>query len=401
MARHWRLSARFSLVLVLLLALSGCAAPQQGAAPKAATKEPIKLGALFDLTGATADVGVPHAEGVRAYIGYINSKGGVNGRPIQLVEVDYAYKVPNAVEAYKKLVEQDKVVAMFGWGTGDTEALKEFISRDKIPFTSGSFAESLANPAQTPYNFLVAPTYSQAARIGLDWAKSKKADAKVAMVYNDTAYGKSPLEDAKAYARKIGLTWVGEVVVDLTAADATTQVLELQRLGAEYVLIQETTNATAVTLKSAQKQGLLGKIQFIGLQYSTDENLVKAADTAAEGFVGIPAFAFPYEEMAARAEITEYLRTKNETLESKNQKWIQGWAFGKIMVEGVRRAGDTVTGESIKAALETFKDFDLGGLGSPLTFTATDHAGAKKARVYQVKAGKWQPITDWLEPQAK
>lgn len=396
---HRRPAARIvlSVALVLALALSACA--QAPGAGQPAAKEPVKLGALFDLSGATADVGVPHAEGVRAYVDYINAKGGVNGRRIQLVEVDYAYKVPNAVEAYKKFRDQDKVVAVVGWGTGDTEALKEMIAQDRIPFTSGSFSESLANPAQTPYNFLVAPTYSQAARIALDWAKGKKADAKVAMVYNDTAYGKSPLEDAKTYAGKIGLNWVGEVVVDLTAADATTQVLELQRLGAEYVLIQETTNATAVTLKSAQKQGLLGKMQFIGLQYSTDENLVKAAGDAAEGFVGVPAFAFPHEEMAARAEIQEYLKTKNDSLDNKTQKWIQGWAFGKIMAEGIKRAGDPVTGESLKAALETLKDFDLGGLGSPLTFSPTDHAGAKKARVYQVKGGKWQPITDWVAPK--
>jgi branched-chain amino acid transport system substrate-binding protein len=394
-----KLSRLLALVVVLIL-LAGCGSKSEtGSGNAGGSKEPIKLGAIFDLSGGTADVGKPHSEGVRAYIDYINSKGGVNGRKIDLVWVDYAYQVPKAVEAYNKLVQQDKVVAIIGWGTGDTEAMKEKIAADKIPYISGSYSEQLINPSKTPYNFIVAPTYSQGARILLDWAKSKKPDAKVAMVYNDSGYGKSPLEDAKAYAQKIGLQWVGEVVVALNATDATTQVLELQNKGAEFVLIQETTNATAVTLKSAQKQNLLGKIQFMGLAYSVDENLLKAAGDAAEGFVGVPAFSFPYESGPGIQEAVDYFKSKGKKLEELNQKHIQGWAFGRIMVEAIKRAGDNPTGESIKKAFESMKEYDLGGLGAPLTFSDQDHGGAKKGRIYQVKSGKWEPITDFVAPQ--
>lgn len=400
-----------ALVAALAMMAPGCgtqpaAPPSTGqpaasnqSQPKPAEKPPIKLGALFDLTGGTADVGVPHSEGVRAYIDFVNGKGGVNGRKVDLVWVDYAYQVPKAVDAYKKLVQQDKVAAIMGWGTGDTEAMKGLIAQDKIPYISGSYAEQLTDPAATPYNFIVSVTYSQGARIALEWVKSKKAGAKVAMVYNDTPFGKSPLDHAREYAKKIGLDWVGEVVVALNASDATTQVLELQNKGAEFVLIQETTNATAVTLKSAQKQGLLGKIQFIGLHYSTDENLIKAAGDAAEGFVGIPAFFFPYDKGPGIKEALEYAQSKGKKPEDLNQKWMQGWAFGRIMTEAVKRAGDDVTGESIKKAFESFKDLDLGDLGSPLTFSEKDHAGAKKGKLYQVKGGKWVPLTDWIEPK--
>ena len=49
-------------------------------------------------------------------------------------------------------------------------------------------------------------------------------------------------------------------------------------------------------------------------------------------------------------------------------------------------------------ALEHLEGYDLGGLGAPITFTSTDHAGVKRGRVYQVKEGKWQPIIEWLIP---
>lgn len=388
--------------LAMVAMLVGCGSKGSGdKGGEGGAKAAIKLGGIFDITGGTGDVGKPHADGVRAYVEYLNSKGGVNGAKIDLQWVDYAYQTPKAVDAYNKLVKQDGVVAVMGWGTGDTEAMKELIAKDKIPYISGSYSEQLIDPAKTPYNFIVAPTYSQASRLLIDWAKAKKADAKVALVYNDSGFGKSPLEDAKAYAKQVGLTWAGEVVVPLNASDATTQVLELQRMGADFVLMQETTNATAVTLKSAKQQGLLGKMQFMGLAYSVDENLIRAAGDAAEGFVGVPAFAFPYEDGTGIKEAVEYAKSKGLKVEDLNQKWIQGWAFGRIMAEAVKRAGEKPTGESIRKAFEGMTDYDLGGLGSPLSYSEKDHGGAKKGRIYQVKAGRWEPITPFVAPVGK
>ncbi|MCL6615809.1 MAG: ABC transporter substrate-binding protein, partial [Anoxybacillus ayderensis] len=82
----------------------------------------IKIGALFDITGATGDVGTPYAEGEKAYIEYIISKFGVNGYNIELVGQDYAYKIPEAQKLYQKYKASDKVSAILGWGTADTEA---------------------------------------------------------------------------------------------------------------------------------------------------------------------------------------------------------------------------------------------------------------------------------------
>lgn len=385
----------FVAMMMVLVLLAGCG----GSSGSNGSKPPIKLGAIFDMTGATGDVGVPHSEGVRAYIDYINAKGGVNGRKIDLKWEDYAYQTPKAVEIYKKFTQQEQVVAIIGWGTGDTEAMKELIAKDKVPYISGSYSEGLVDPSKTPFNFIVAPTYSQQARILLDYAKSKKAGAKVGMIFHDSAFGRSPLEDAKAYAAKIGLTWAGEAALAGNAADATTQVLDLSNKGAEYILIQTVTAGTAVILKSAQKQGLLGKIQFLGLPYSVDENIIKAAGDATVGFVGTPAFSFPYEKGKGIDEALEYAKSKGKKTEDLNQKWIQGWAFGRVMSEALKRAGDNINGDTLKKAFESMKDYDLGGLGASLTFTDKDHGGAKKGRIYQVKNGKWEPMGDPVAPK--
>jgi branched-chain amino acid transport system substrate-binding protein len=151
----------------------------------------IKVGGIFDLTGITSDVGKPFAQGVRDAVQSINESGGINGKRIKLVEVDYGYKIPEAVAAYKRLTGDEKVIMINGWGTGDTEALKDFVNRDKIPYLSASFSGHLTDPSKTPYNFFVAPSYSDQLRSWLSWVKEdwkgKSGNPKVAFFYGDNA----------------------------------------------------------------------------------------------------------------------------------------------------------------------------------------------------------------------
>ena len=134
-----------------------------------ALAQEIKVGGIFDLTGITSDVGKSYAQGVRDYVEFTNSSGGINGKKIKLIDVDYGYKIPEAVAAYKRLVGDEKVLMISGWGTGDTEALKNFVNNDKIPYFSASFSAHLTDPTKTPLNFFVAPSYSDQLRAWVTW----------------------------------------------------------------------------------------------------------------------------------------------------------------------------------------------------------------------------------------
>src|SRR5438270_10802320 len=105
--------------LCLVLALASPAALAQAPA-----KGEIKVGGIFDLTGVTSDVGKSFAKGVRDGVQWTNENGGINGKKIHLFDVDYGYKMPEAVAAYKRMTGDDHVIMINGWGTGDTEPLK-------------------------------------------------------------------------------------------------------------------------------------------------------------------------------------------------------------------------------------------------------------------------------------
>ena len=362
----------------------------------------IKVGGLFDLTGITSDVGKSYAQGVRDGVAWTNANGGVNGKSIKLIETDYGYKVPEAVAAYKRMVADDKVIMINGWGTGDTEGLKEFVNKDKIPYFSASFSAHLTNPAKTPYNFFVAPTYSDQLRAWLKWAKEdwkdKARNPRVAFMYGDNAYGKSPIEAGRQYCKEIGVDLVDEAILPGAFQDATSQLLGLKAKGADYVYINVTTTGTATVLKDARKLGLA--IKFGSNPYGFSEALPLVAREAAEGVVGVmPDVPFG-EKVPGMARITQF-HEKNHPGDTHDTIYVRGWTYVLVWAEALKRADKkgALTGEGVRAAMETLSNFDLGGLTDNVTYTPTDHRPATRTPIYTVKDGKLVKVTSYDMPR--
>src|SRR5271170_3663020 len=112
----------------------------------ALAQQKIEIGHLADYSGATSDVGKPYGEGVADAIAYIDKHGGAGGKlPLHVDTRDYGYQVPRSIAAYKDWTSSG-VVAVFGWGTADTEALISFVTKDKLPYMSASYAGALTDP---------------------------------------------------------------------------------------------------------------------------------------------------------------------------------------------------------------------------------------------------------------
>ena len=116
-----------------------------------ATGAPVKVGGIFDLSGATSDVGTPYADGIKGFVRYYNEQG--REPSIALTSEDYKYDVAVAKRLYA-LLKRERVVALQGWGTKDTEELTADVTADRIPFMSASSAETLTDPSKTPFNFV-------------------------------------------------------------------------------------------------------------------------------------------------------------------------------------------------------------------------------------------------------
>src|ERR1044072_8186841 len=222
--------------LLLLSVVLGLLALTLGTWP--AVAQTIKIGNLVDLTGPTSDQGKDIAQGRIDAVQYFNEKGGINGRKLELVSVEYGFQPPRAVAAYKKFVEEDKVLLVLGYGTPDTEALRPYITKDKVPYISGSYSGHLTDPKQTPYNFPGGIDYTSQIRIFLNYVKENWKDTsrkpRVAFIYADNAYGRAPIEAGRHYAKEIGIDLVDEEIIPTVLTDATSQLLTMKKKDPDY-----------------------------------------------------------------------------------------------------------------------------------------------------------------------
>jgi branched-chain amino acid transport system substrate-binding protein len=380
----------FSVVLIALCLTAGITNAQPT----------IKLGNLVDLTGPTSDQGKDISQGRIDAVQYFNEKGGINGKKIELVSVEYGFQPPRAVAAYKRFVEQDKVLLVLGYGTPDTEALRPYITKDKVPYLSGSYSGHLTDPKQTPYNFPGGIDYTSQIRIFLNYVRETWTEAsrkpRVAFIYADNAYGRAPIEAGRAYAKQIGVDLVDEEIIPTVLTDATSQLLNMKKKEPDFAYINTNTQWVPVVLKDSLKLGLNTK--YVVNNYGFDERTPSLAGEAAEGVMGIADVAFWGDDVPGMKILMDF-HSAHHPNDTHNSPYMRGWLWVMLAVEAIKRAGDNLNGEGVKRALESLQDFDTWGLSQPYTYTADDHRPTTKGKLYMIKGGKLLPKRDVEVPR--
>jgi branched-chain amino acid transport system substrate-binding protein len=381
--------------LLLGLALVG------GAQGRTDAASPIKIGAIFDRSGPTSDVGVPYSDGVNAYVAYINSRGGIKGRRIQLLSQDTSYNVARS-EAFYQQLRTSGIVAISGWATADTEAFKARVAADRLPYVSASYAESVANPRETPYNFFIAPSYSQQMRIALKWI-SKNAGSrrvKVAVCYSDSPFGRSPLEDGEGYikSKRLRIDYDTSCAMRSGGTDFTAQLTRVR--DADYIVVQNTSAPAATLAKDAARLGL--KARLVLLNWAADELFVTLAGSARAGAVGIQPFGTTALKVPGLKLPARWLQSRGGgSIHRKGIHYVQGWYTMAVMVSAVRRVvvqKKEVNGPNIKAALETMPPISTGGVTGRIKFSGSYHAGQRASRIFQVIRGRFRQIAPFTTP---
>ncbi|WP_394820735.1 ABC transporter substrate-binding protein [Pendulispora albinea] len=367
---------------------------------KKETAKDISLGVLADLTGATADVSRPYNEGMLAYIDNLNSSGGVKGRKINAMSEDYAYKVPAAEEKYKKYV-QAGVIAIEGWGTGDSEALRGKVKGDQLPFMSASYAEVLTDPAQSPYNFVVAPTYSDQIRVALDRIAAESPNAKVAVFHHDSPFGNAPIEDGEKWVKERGYKLGYKTYAMKTGSTDFVGLLQQAKdQGATFIVTQNVSSPAATVARDLAAQKL--NMKMVCLNWCSDELFIKLAGQAAEGHWMVQPFTPPSVPKPGHDTVRAYCKAKNIDLEAKGLHFVQGWYTMHIMAKGLEKTlgdGKELTGTNLRAALETMEAVDTGGVIGPVKFSAESHRGATASGVYKVEGGKMVEVAAAVTPK--
>lgn len=390
-----------ALLAAFALVASACGGDdEEPAGDEGGGRTEITVGGIFDLTGATSDVGAPYADGVKDYVDYANENGLAGDLQINFVSEDYAYDIAVAEQVYSR-VKMEGAVAIQGWGTGDTEALRGLVTADKLPFMSASYAETLVEPSETPYNFVVGTSYSDQMRIALKWiAEQAGGRVEVAVFHHDSPFGEAPLEDGRNYIEEQGLDLGYETyAMPAEATDFVSELSQAQGQGAEYIIVQNVSSPAAQLAKDVEQQGL--DLPIVCLVWCGDELFIDLAGAAAEGVAAVMPFAPVTADAPGLEEPASFLESKGGSLDEKGLHYVQGWYTMAIMVQGLvqaAEAGGEITGDSVKAALEEMGPVDTGDVSAPIDFSADSHKGMLEARLFQVENGGWTAVTDFLSP---
>jgi branched-chain amino acid transport system substrate-binding protein len=245
-------------VLTVAVAVVSAAFASTAATP-GVTKRTITIGGTFPLTGPAALYGaIPKAE--FAYFSYVNAHGGVNGRQIVFKYYDDGYNPANTVPLTKKLVEQDKVFAIYGaLGTAPNLATRDYLNQKGVPQVLLATGDSYWGSQYKKYPWTIGynPSYPGESRVYGAFIRNKVPQAKIGVLYQDDAYGQNyydglvqGLGDAKS---KI----VDAEKYDATQTDVSQQVVKLKAAGANvfviFALPTQTITALVVTTKIGWK----------------------------------------------------------------------------------------------------------------------------------------------------
>jgi len=397
------------LAVVLLFGLSSMA-----------TAKTIKVGGIMDTTGATSDVGKDYALGMAEAFHYINDSGGVNGKKIKYTWFDYGYRIPEALTKYK-LLKRMKVIAIMGWGTGDTEALSPTVNKDKMPYVSASYSAHLTSPVDwvdksgkkhggTGYNLFFSSDYSTNARACLTawfdkkWPKNSdygKRKPRLACSYMFASpYASAPIAAIKDHAKMLGFEVGPDQDVSLFALDTKSQMMALQKFKPDIIWHGNTTMSVSATIRDAYAMGL--RAAHIVNNWGFDENLPRlagAAMSAADALcvMGATPIKFFGQESDNMEHVVKYAAKYNPGIpaEKRLNRTPQAWGDALVIWEAMKRAdkaGD-LTGEGImKKGFETMRNFHIGLGAGDVTYTPTDHRATTGCLVQEYKNGKFQEV---------
>lgn len=371
--------------------------------PNIGTAKTIKVGAAINLTGPASTWGQFHAKGQQDYFRYVNEvKAGIAGNKIEMILVDTAYKVPEAVAAVRKFAVQDNVDMIATWGAGEGLAAKPIIQQYKIPTINYSTSWEILEPP-IEYMYLPFGSYRMDCEAVLDYIRTihkGKEAPKVGLLTYNNAYGLSIHKPSREYAAKKNVNIVAVEEFPPKTVDLTTELLRLQKSGAEYIFMQMLPASIITAFRSADRIGY--DPPFFGTWTSTDPDFIKMGQGLIRNRLRIQFPGGLPSDKNAGMKVMQELWKRYKTVDRFDASYWEGVAVAMIMERAMTRANEkfqAINRETINRAMESFKQEDFGGLIPNVTYTPTDHGASFSARIVQVKEdGSFTPLTNFYIP---
>ncbi len=342
------------------------------ALPAFAQNNRIVLGQSAALSGPAAQLGLQMNAGARIFFNAVNAQGGINGNTIELRATDDGYE-PDRCKANTEKFIKDDVFGLFGYvGTPTCLAALPLVVDAKMPFF-GPFtgAEALRDPFHKTVFHLRASYYDETALIVKQL--TTLGLKKIAVFYQNDAYGKAGLEGVTRALKALNLAPVALGTVERNTVDVAQAVKDIAPKMPEAVVQISAYKSCAAFIRAARKAGYGGtffNVSFVGTQALADE-LGKEAN----GIMVSQVMPFPFSTTTSISR--EYLEAVRKAGgdTKPNYSSMEGYLAAKVLTEGLKRAGRSPTRETLISGLESIQSADFGGFS--VRFGPREHVASR------------------------
>ncbi len=386
MRLHWALLPALAALLT-----AGTAAAEPGV-----TDTEILIGGSNSFSGPLAFTGEQITKfGVELYLRVVNDAGGIHGRRVRAVWYDDGYRPQDAVANTKKLVEQDQIFAVITpQGSPPVVATLEYLGEQKVPMLFPYQSSPVTRGKK--YVFQGMTLSDRSSKMMIDYLAGPRKYKRFAALYQDDEYGKSFLGAFEKDLGRHGLKLAAAEPVKRGVTDVSAQIAKLQAAKPEVTFLVLVPGPAAQALKERQKIGWTDTL-MVSTGPLTDEAYLNLAADAAEGVEGLALWPDPTTSELPGVRLYREHMQKYFPRNPPNRYSLAGYFAGMLFAEGAKRAGRSLTRESLIGALESIKGWGSGIL-PPLTI-GPDHETQKQGFWVRVEQGRFRQLTDWLRSE--
>lgn len=366
------------------------------------TDDEIKLGQTMSYSGPASAYGVVG----KVHLGYfqmLNENGGIHGRKINLMSLDDGFSPPKTVEATRRLVEQEKVLAMFGsTGSSPNSAVQPYLNQNGVPHIVGLGADRFADPEKFPWSISLFPSYDLEGRTFAKYALATKPEGKIAILYQNDDAGRDLVAGFK---RELG-DKTGNIVLeagyDISEPTIRAQIAQLHASGADTLFVASIPKFTAQAIREVTNLQWKPLFLLASMGSSVDTGLAPAGLENAVGIVSTsyfktisPATEKDDDVVAYKAFVEKYVP------EAKPTDWTVGYSYVMVslMEQVLRNAGPDIDREKLREAMTGLDAVTVPMLLPGITVSSApdNYHTFDTVRLQEFDGKEWQLLDDIIE----
>ena len=366
-------------VVLVGLVLVACSPDAEIRQSPGISDDAILIGSSSALTGHASFLGSQYTLGSKVWFKEVNAAGGIHGRRIDFLTYDDAYEPGKTVANSRRLIAEDRVFMLFDYvGTPTSVQIIDMMHDENIPafgFLTG--AEMLRTPFR-PNTFHVRASYYHEAEGAIAYFVDHLGFEKIAVMYQDDAFGLAVLAGVQLSMRKRGLEIIATDKFARGSLELDRPVDTISNSGADAVILVGTYTPLAKFIKGVHEAGhqpYFHTVSFVGSEAFGSAILEEGVDRSQfDRIIVTQVVPSPYSEDLEAVREYQAQLAKHFPEETPNFVSLEGYINARALTRILSETGRNLSRETMKQTIEGMSRMDIG-IGMPLTFGLFDHSG--------------------------